>query len=61
MKRYRVLREGIGQRKEPGGPIEPCEIGDTIEVGDDMAEFLLSDPDPCIEAVSARRRRREEE
>lgn len=61
MKRYRVLRLGVSQRQEPGGPIMQCEVGDTIEIGDEMAEFLLNDPEPYIESVSKRKRSREEE
>lgn len=59
--RYRVLREGVSQREIPGGPIVAREVGSTIEVGDDMAEFLMNQKDPYIEPVSSRRKRPRDE
>lgn len=60
-KRYRVLREGISQRESPGGPIVACEVGAIIEVGDEMAESLMNDPEPFIEPATSRRKRGREE
>lgn len=63
--RYRVLRLGVSQRDAPGGPIVPRQVGDIIEVGDEMARFFMSDPDPFIEPLAEdkprRRRKREED
>ena len=60
-KHYRVLRTGVSQRQTPGGPIVERKVGDVIEVGDEMAAFMLEEPEPYIESVSKRKRGREEE
>lgn len=50
-KKYRVLRAGVSQREFPGGPIVPRQIGDVIEVGDEMAMFYMSAREPFVEPV----------